>query len=142
MKYLAIATILVASFVFAGCSVSASVEKIPGLANLVASDKVFTLNDDESDTTAEYEVLYTDLGFEPAEITVTPNTRVVFINQSADRVWIKSEQPFYSLKPTFDQKDGIKGGEWFSIVFKEAGTWKYQNYLNPDQKGLVVVEEE
>lgn len=140
MKYLAIATILVASFVLAGCSLSASAEKIPGLATIIASDKAFALSDDESEVSAEYEVLYTDLGFQPDELTVAANTRVVFINQSADRVWIKSDQPFYSLKPTFDQQDGIKGGEWFSIIFKETGTWKYQNYLNPEQKGQVVVE--
>jgi plastocyanin len=131
--FLSLVLIIGCSWVVSGCTVS-----LPGM---VSDDQAFSVGDDESDTLREVEVIYTDLGFEPAELEVDANSRVVFVNQSAERVWIKSEQPFYSLQPRFDQGESIKGGGWFSVVFKQPGNWEYQNYLKPEQKGVITVVE-
>lgn len=134
---------LVISMILGGCSVPEAIsQNMPFLASAsgqLNGDQKIVVGDDESDVYRDVEVKYTDLGFEPAELEITTNTRVVFLNQSVDRLWVKSDQPFYSFKPKFDGKQGITSGEWLSVIFKEPGTWEYQNYLNPKQKGTITV---
>jgi plastocyanin len=150
---------LVISMILGGCSVPGAIsQRVPrlqqaassaagqlspelasGAGQLLASDQAIVVGDDESLVTKDVEVRYTDLGFDPSEIEVEANTRIVFLNQSTDRLWVKSTQPFYSFKPKFDAGAGVKAGGWTSVIFNQAGTWQYHNYLNPQQKGTITV---
>jgi plastocyanin len=135
-----------AALVLSGCTIAQLVENIPVLNQVLpTTDSIFLAGDDstrfiEDQEVENIEVIYTDFGFEPQNLEIEPNTRVVFLNQTADKMWIKSDQPIYNLKPIIDQKDGARAGEWYSVVFLKQGTWKYLNHLNPDKKGTITVQ--
>jgi plastocyanin len=130
-----------------GCTLANTLGSVPGLDQFVDTPQnTFLLGDDstqEIDDTliTNAEILYTDFGFEPADLAIKPNTRVVFLNQTASKMWIKSDQPVYSLQPAFDQQDGARAGEWYSVVFLKEGEWKYMNFLNTAQTGTITVKE-
>lgn len=83
------------------------------------------------------DVYYTDVGFEPATITISPNTLVRFTNNASTDMWVVSDlHPTHQLLPGFDQGEV---GLLYEYVFEKSGTWTYHNEMNLKDTGTVVV---
>lgn len=86
-------------------------------------------------------ITYTNDGFTPTEITVHKGSKVVFMNQSDNPMWIASGvHPTHLLYPELDGKASVATGESYSFIFEKIGVRPYHNHLNPSKKGKVVVE--
>lgn len=92
-------------------------------------------------TSAKPTVTLTQTGFTPNTLTVSAGTRVRFVNQSNNLMWVASDPyPTHSLYPEFDQKKAAGVGETFDFVFTKRGTWHYHNNTSPSQTGVIVVQ--
>lgn len=98
----------------------------------------------------------TDKGFEPEEITITQETKVIFENISSRSYWPASNfHPTHRLYPDsgiekcgtpeekkiFDACRPVAPGEKFEFVFNYPGKWKYHDHMNPQFKGTIIVKE-
>ena len=100
----------------------------------------------------EVTVTHTSSGFEPKTITVTPGTKVTWVNQSGS-VWVGAD-----AHPTHLEYDGSSKSEHcaagytgavpfdqcgnsatYSFVFTKVGTWDYHNHLRASEVGTVIV---
>ncbi|MEK6950886.1 MAG: hypothetical protein AABX13_04150 [Nanoarchaeota archaeon] len=104
---------------------------------------------------ATHAVEITASGFLPGTVTVKAGDKVEWTNEHSVDAWPASAvHPTHKAYPGSDinkceskDRDNIfdacqrlrQGGSW-SFVFREKGTWKYHNHLNPGQTGTVVVE--
>jgi plastocyanin len=95
-------------------------------------------------------VSYTDRGFEPSTITIKKGETVRFTNNSSgDLLWVASTgtmsgkvYPADSAacgQSAFDVCQSLKPHEFWEFTFTAAGTWSYQNNLDPSQTGIVRV---
>ena len=102
---------------------------------------------------ASASVVYTASGFSPAEITVKKGTRVTWINQGGEGMWVASAQhPTHTTYSgttlaahcddatdiSFDQ---CQNGGTYSFTLDKVGTWGYHNHSNASHFGRVVVTE-
>lgn len=71
-------------------------------------------------------VTYTDKGFSPVSLTITPGTTVTWNNQSS--------HPLSVFKSASVTKDGT-----FSYTFTTPGTFAYENAENTSDDGTIVV---
>ena len=97
----------------------------------------------------EVMVVYTDAGYTPNSVRIKVGETVTFQNNSSGSIWPASGlHPTHDVYPTkggcissaFDACKGLKSGESWSFKFNEAGTWKYHDHLNPNDRGAVEVE--
>lgn len=90
---------------------------------------------------ADETVTYTDDGFSPQEITVSPGDTVVFVNKSSRPMWVASSQhPTHEVLPTFDQFDTVGFNGRYRYTFQRPGEWRYHDHVNAARQGTVVVE--
>lgn len=90
--------------------------------------------------TNERTVNVTKIGFEPETLKVKVGTKVVWTNRSGGTVIVNSAvHPTHLLYP-FLNLGGFEDGSSVEATFKNKGTYKYHNHLNPDQTGTVIVE--
>jgi plastocyanin len=109
-----------------------------------------TLPAGSGDTT----VVYTDQGFAPADVTVAPGMKVVFVNQSSGGMWVASAvHPSHAVysgttlsqhcpdtsNTAFDSCAAVASGGTYSFTFDKVGTWKYHDHLNASKTGSVTV---
>ncbi len=94
-------------------------------------------------------VTYTDNGFSPSEVTIPKGSAVIFRNYSSEKLRVASNpHPAHNGYPTtggcvgstFDSCDNIPQKVSWSFVFDSPGTWDYHDHLNPDKKGIVIVQ--
>ena len=91
---------------------------------------------------AEAFVTITDIGFEPSRQTVPVGYMVTFVNDGQAAHWPASDDhPTHVKLPGFDAKRGLATGEEYSFIFSAVGEWGYHDHLNPNVKGVVVVEQ-
>ncbi len=111
---------------------------------------------DEKDNIIETtEVIYTDSGFSPKEITVAKGATVVFKNESSSDFWPASAMhPTHTVYPgsdikkcgtseevnIFDACKGIAPGGSYSFIFNQVGKWDYHDHLRASNFGSIVVE--
>lgn len=85
-------------------------------------------------------IVMTVNGFEPSEITIQKNTKVIFKNQDNVSRWPASApHPTHTNYPEFDPKKGIEPGQEWGFVFEKAGPWSFHDHLNPSLRGKVTV---
>ncbi len=85
-------------------------------------------------------VNYTQDGFLPNTVTVSPGTTVTFTNQTSDKMWVASNpHPAHTTLKEFDADRGFGSGESYAFTFTTPGTWKYHDHLRPSRGGVVVV---
>jgi plastocyanin len=83
----------------------------------------------------------TDDGFEPSSLTVSSGDTVTFENKSSDDSWPASDvHPTHQEYPGFDAKKPLLPGDSYSFTFTKTGSWGYHNHLEPDVKGMIVVQ--
>ncbi len=88
----------------------------------------------------ETTVTVTSSGFSPNLITIKKGTKVIWVNKSGDIANVSSDpHPIHTDYPPLNLNNFNDGGS-VSLVFNDAGTYKYHNHLNSSQKGTVVVE--
>ena len=101
------------------------------------------------------EVIYTDAGYAPAEITVKMGDTVVFKNESSQGMWTASaNHPSHTIysgaflqqhcpdtsNTSLDECKSVQPGESWSFTFTKAGTWFYHNHVNSSKFGKVIVQ--
>lgn len=98
------------------------------------------------------EVVYSDTGYSPAEVSVKKGDTVKFTNRSTKEMWPASAiHPTHSIYPeksasdclgsSFDACDGIAvGGSW-SFTFNSVGSWRYHDHLQASRVGTINVTE-
>jgi len=88
----------------------------------------------------EFLVRYTDDGFSPAEITVTPGKAVTFKNESSGGMRVASNpHPTHGFYQGFDQGQIVPRGGSYTFNFERVGVWGYHNHLKPAAGGTVIV---
>ena len=93
-----------------------------------------------NDTTTNL-VVYTNDGFNPAELTVKAGTEVTFLNQSDIKMWMASApHPTHTLYPDFDEKTYVTKGGSYSFTFNKVGTHSYHNHMQLGKYGKIIVE--
>src|SRR5262245_25677375 len=81
------------------------------------------------------EIAIENFKFSPATLTVTPGTAVTWNN--------KDEEPHNIVhidQPRRFRSPAIDGGEKFTFVFNEPGTYKYICAVHPHMEGTVIVK--
>ena len=98
-------------------------------------------------------VAYTDVGYEPKEVTVKKGETVRFVNNSSSQeTWPASAvHPTHSVYPeksasdclgsSFDACRGLKSGESWDFTFNTVGEWKFHDHMHPSKFGSVKVTE-
>jgi plastocyanin len=85
-------------------------------------------------------VNYSPSGFFPSVLTVKPGTRVTFTNNNGGQLSVNSDpHPIHTDYPPLNLGT-IDDGQSKSLVFDQAGTYKYHNHLNPGLRGTIVVQ--
>ena len=99
-----------------------------------------TVNSKEKQVVDTKTIVMKPDSFEPKNITVQKNTRVIFKNEDTQDRWPASAlHPTHGVYPEFDPQENIKpGGEW-SFVFDKVGSWKYHDHLMPSLTGEITV---
>ena len=84
------------------------------------------------------EVDYTDDGFSPQSISINGNDYIFFKNKSSKSFW-PTAAPTGGY-PSFDAGKQIAPGSEYKFQFTKAGTFHYENKLNPSETGTVAVK--
>lgn len=80
--------------------------------------------------------------FEPANLTIQKNTKVIFKNEDSQERWPASAiHPTHGIYPEFDPRRNIAPGESWEFIFDKVGNWKYHDHLNPSIRGEIKVVE-
>jgi len=82
------------------------------------------------------EVDYDGKVFTPSTITIHVNDYIFFRNKSTAGFWPKTADGSYTA---FDAGKTIAPGAQFKFQFTKAGTFKYEDKLNPGATGTVTV---
>jgi plastocyanin len=81
------------------------------------------------------EIAIENFAFVPAALTVAPGTAVTWVN--------KDEEPHNIVnidQPRRFRSPAIDGGEKYTFVFAEPGTYRYICAVHPHMEGTVVVK--
>ena len=124
-----------------------------------SNDTTTTVTTTSTDTAPKaVTITYTDSGFSPKTVTVAPGTKVTWVNQSSERMWVASNNhPSHTLynstslmqhcaqgapnaSDVFDQCAGTGNGSSFSFTFAKEGTWAFHNHAAASDQGTVVVK--
>jgi len=82
-----------------------------------------------------------ELGFHPAEVTITAGTTVLFVNNGQAKHWPASDvHPTHEILPEFDANKGLETGETYSYTFNDVGEWSMHDHLNPRLVGTITVQ--
>lgn len=86
------------------------------------------------------QVIYTDAGFTPRNLSVKAGDAVIFRNQSSGVMWVASDDhPAHAIYPEFDAKKAHASGDRYVFTFGKAGTWGYHNHRTPAHGGAITV---
>ncbi len=104
---------------------------------------------------ANHEVVYTDSGYSPSELTIKAGDAVTFKNESSLGMWTASAMhPSHVLysgtslqehcpdtaNTVFDECTSAQLGQSWSFTFTKTGTWGYHNHVKPRDFGKIIVE--
>lgn len=87
-----------------------------------------------------YEIVVTDSGFKPNEVTIKVGDIVIFKNGDNTKHDIQSDP--HPTHTSFKQLNlGIlEGIDTKSLMFSKSGTYSYHDHLNPTNRGTIIVE--
>ena len=85
-------------------------------------------------------VVLTANGFVPQTLTVKLGTRVAWVNNSGAVGTVNSDNYPTNLLYPFLNFGQFKSGSSFSTILNKAGTFTYYNFLNPNQRGKIIVK--
>lgn len=86
------------------------------------------------------EIVYYDHGFSPPAMRVASGSTVTIKNESSRQLQFSSDAyPDNTLNPELNT-DVLSPGQNLELVVASRGTWGYHDNLNPEHRGLLVVE--
>lgn len=86
-------------------------------------------------------VTYDGNTFTPAAVTVKPGTKVNFVNQSTNPMWVASDpHPVHTDFSAFDAQKSLGQGQTYSFTFEKPGEYGYHNHLNSGSTGTITVK--
>lgn len=138
---------LLGAFVFVGfsCPTEAEIEsqiedEIKDQVEEAVTDAVDeALGGDEEGETVTVE--YTDDGFDPATLSVTVGTTVVWENNSGRSMDVSSDpHPIHTSNRDLNASTPTAPGDSYSFTFTEVGNQGYHNHLRSSHDGSVIVE--
>lgn len=123
----------------------------PSATNTVTSNTTTTTT-----TITGVIITYGIEGFSPKNVTVPVGTKVTFVNQKDEAMWIASAQhpthmsydgtskdqhcaAGYTGAIPFDQCSAGAIGTTYSFTFTKAGTWPYHNHASASDFGSITV---
>ena len=137
---------------------SATPAKAPTTATTISQTSSSTTAPATTQTTATTGtiVIYGAQGFSPAHVTVAVGTKVTFVNQNGDEMWIASDphpthqgydgttkdqhcSAGYTGATPFDECSAGGMRTSYSFTFTKVGTWGYHNHGAAADKGTVTV---
>jgi plastocyanin len=99
-----------------------------------------TANSNEKQVVETKTIVMKPNSFEPKNITVQKNTRVIFKNEDTQDRWPASAlHPTHGIYPEFDPQAPVMSGKEWSFVFDKVGSWKYHDHLIPSLTGEITV---
>ena len=82
----------------------------------------------------------TSSGFSPAQVTISQNQTLEFVNLDREPHWPASDvHPTHDLYKEFDPTVAIEAGKSWTFRFTKAGKWGFHDHLNPHRRGVVTV---
>lgn len=85
-------------------------------------------------------VVLREEGYDPATVTVTKGTTVIFTSTRNEAFWPASDlHPTHDIYPEFDPKEPIEASKSWSFRFDKVGSWKYHDHLFPYYRGTITV---
>lgn len=89
---------------------------------------------------AIHEVVLTEDGFSPEEMSIHVGDTIVFRSTRGEFFWPASNlHPTHLLYPEFDPREPIAKDETWSFRFDRVGEWKYHDHLAPYYTGTIIV---
>jgi plastocyanin len=95
-------------------------------------------------------ISYTDTGFEPRTLTVSPGSAVRFVNNAMSRLWVASRgaseggmypQTNPGCGPSdIDSCGGLQTQDVWQFTFTVPGVWRVTNALNDEHDIVIVVQ--
>jgi plastocyanin len=117
----------------AGCGAPPSAAPAPKAADMAAPQT--SRAEAAAPAAATTQVVIDNFAFSPREITVTPGTRVTWVNHDDVPHTATS-----SVKPRTFDSGALDTDATFSFVFKAAGTYEYFCAVHPHMTGKVIVK--
>lgn len=117
--------------------------------------KVSIVDSEKNLSGEKSEIVYSDDGFSPVNLTVKEGNSVVFKNESSKGMWVASaDHPSHFIyggdsseshcpdnkNIFFDQCEAVQEGSSWSFRFDKRGIWEYHNHLNSSRVGIITVE--
>lgn len=92
-------------------------------------------------TETTQEIIVTDQGFNPKTVSVKKGTRIIWINNSKNKVTVNSDD-----HPTHTKSPVLNLGEFdpstnLQLILDKPGTYTYHNHLEPSMTGTIIVTE-
>jgi plastocyanin len=86
------------------------------------------------------EVVITDSGFIPSELTISEGATVVFKNTGENDHWPASDaHPTHEVYSEFDPKKPVIPNALWSFTFDKQGEWAYHDHMYPTLTGTIYV---
>ena len=91
-------------------------------------------------TNSAVNIILTDAGFSPKDVTVKAGTRIVWINKSGKTGNVSSDDhPTHRLYP-FLNIGNFESGTTRQVVVENPGKYNYHNHLNASETGTITAE--
>jgi|SRR3989338_1115347 len=88
-----------------------------------------------------HEVILTENGFNPQEITIKPGDLIKFSTTLSETFWPASDlHPTHGIYPEFDPQEPIDPDNSWTVQFLKTGKWKYHDHLQPMFRGIIIVQ--
>lgn len=87
-----------------------------------------------------HEVVLTENGFSPQEITIKPGDLLKFRTTMSEPFWPASDlHPTHGIYPEFDPLEPVDPDKAWTFQFQKSGKWKFHDHLQPVFRGVVIV---
>lgn len=115
----------------------------PGVSAPQGGNNTSQSNDEDThghgEAVAATEIIYTDDGFSPTNITAKKGTTITIKNNSSGPLDFSSDDhPTHTKHPEFNLTTVAAGGE-SKLELKTVGPWGYHNHLKANDTGMITV---
>ena len=90
----------------------------------------------------QHNIVMTQRGFEPSEITIQKGAEVIFTTDVDRPFWPASNlHPSHEIYDEFDPKQPVEPDKSWSFRFDKVGVWEMHDHIRSHFKGTITVEE-
>ncbi len=101
---------------------------------------VFVYNNAGSEIGQGNNIVLSDKGFSPKELTITVGDTVTFTSERGKFFWPASNlHPSHTTYSTFDSMEPVNPDSSWSFTFDKVGSWKFHDHLAPYFTGVLYV---